>query len=76
MMVSEKSLSRVRSAAPAPVVGLHWETAAPQQMGVPSVLWIGEGSVRQFKASSRFDVLPGMRPRLPHAPPGHTLDLF
>ena len=26
--------------------------------------------------SSRYDVLPGMRPRLPHAPPGHSLDLY
>ena len=26
--------------------------------------------------SSRYDVLPGMRPRLPHAPQGHSLDLF
>ena len=31
---------------------------------------------RPFGGSSRYDVLPGMRPRLPHAPPGHSLDLY
>ena len=31
---------------------------------------------KPFGGSSRYDVLPGMRPRLPHAPQGHSLDLY
>ena len=32
--------------------------------------------VTPFGGSSRYDALPGMRPKLPHAPHGHSLDLF